>query len=224
MDDNLKDRITAWRADPVLFVREELGAEPKPWQSDVLRALVTERRLAVRTGHGPGKTALLAWAALWWVSTHAMAKVACTAPAEFLCDALMDELLKWMPSGDMWEAEGRKILFGGPHFNFITVRESRADKPEAFAGFMAKHLLFLVDEPSGVPDIIFQCAEGTMMNGTVLLAGTPTRSEGYFFDAFKDGWWTRRVPGENSEYDDDMAETYGVESSIYRNRVLGKFA
>ncbi len=220
MDDKMKDRITAWRADPVLFVREELGAEPKPWQADTLRSLTTEKRLAVRTGHGPGKTALLAWSALWWVFTHAGARVACTGPTELVCDGLMDELLKWVPSGPLWDVEGKNILVGGPHANFITVRRSDPEKPEALQGFMGRHLLFLVDEPSGVPDIIFQCAKGTMMNGTVLLAGTPTRSEGYFFDAFTGGWWTRRVPGENRE----MAGTYGVGSDIYRSRVLGKFA
>ena len=40
------------RDDPVLFVKEILGATPDPWQAECLKALTENSRVAVRSGHG----------------------------------------------------------------------------------------------------------------------------------------------------------------------------
>ena len=62
--------IAAWAGDPVAFVRQAFGAEPEPWQAKALAAVVTEDRIAIRSGHGVGKTAFLAWVLLWWLLTR----------------------------------------------------------------------------------------------------------------------------------------------------------
>ena len=49
-----------FRDHPVHFVREVLGVEPAPYQADVLDALAEFPRVAVRSGHGVGKTATAA--------------------------------------------------------------------------------------------------------------------------------------------------------------------
>jgi len=59
--EQLQEILQRWALDPVLFVTEGLGAEPEIWQAEVLAAVVTEDRIAVRSGHGVGKSALLAW-------------------------------------------------------------------------------------------------------------------------------------------------------------------
>jgi len=50
---------------PVLFVEELLGANPDYWQAEVLRSVVTNDHIAIRSGHGVGKSALLSWKILW---------------------------------------------------------------------------------------------------------------------------------------------------------------
>lgn len=40
------------RNDPVLFVKEILGATPDEWQVEALNALMTKKRVAIRSGHG----------------------------------------------------------------------------------------------------------------------------------------------------------------------------
>ena len=44
--------LTKLKDDPVLFVREILGAEPDEWQAEALNSLTTESRTAIRSGHG----------------------------------------------------------------------------------------------------------------------------------------------------------------------------
>ncbi len=55
--------------DPALFVREVLGAEPKPWQSVSLQAIHDHNRVAIKSGHGVGKSCFLSWMVLWFLST-----------------------------------------------------------------------------------------------------------------------------------------------------------
>ena len=54
-------RETAYRIDPVLWVREVLGEEPAPWQQDFLRAPRGASILAL-TARQVGKTTVAAWA------------------------------------------------------------------------------------------------------------------------------------------------------------------
>jgi hypothetical protein len=61
-----------WHDDPIAFVREEFQAEPDPWQAEALAALPHVNRLALKACKGPGKTAFLAWAILWFL-VHARA-------------------------------------------------------------------------------------------------------------------------------------------------------
>jgi hypothetical protein len=77
--ETIADELVACRADPVRFVEtmfdwncpELKGAAPEPWQLEVLAAirdglpLNKAVRIAVASGHGVGKTALVSWILLW---------------------------------------------------------------------------------------------------------------------------------------------------------------
>ena len=78
-NEKIRAQIVEWAVDPVKFVREVMGAEPEPWQAEAMMALVTNSRVAVRSGHGVGKTTALAWTILWWLCTRRPCKVAVTA-------------------------------------------------------------------------------------------------------------------------------------------------
>jgi len=83
---------------PRLFVREVLGATPDPWQDAALLALERgHTRIAIRSGHGVGKSTFLAWAILWFAATHFPFKCVLTAPsASQLYDALWSEVVAWL--------------------------------------------------------------------------------------------------------------------------------
>ena len=94
---DLADRFSRYRDDPVGFVREQLGAWPEPYQVEVLEACAGSPRVAWRAAHGTGKTAVLAWALLWWLLTRPFSKVIVLAPAfeRQIGRYLLPEARKW---------------------------------------------------------------------------------------------------------------------------------
>jgi hypothetical protein len=238
---SLADAIEQYYYRPDLFVRQVIGATPEPWQVDVMTALITEDKIAIRSGHGVGKSALMSWIVFWWLMTRYPAKVAITAPtAHQLQDVLWGELSKWQRNIviDYFKRlavvkSDRVEIIGAENESFAVARTARKENPEAFQGFHATHMLFLVDEASGVEDIIFEVGEGAMSTAgaKTLMVGNPTRTSGYFYDAFhkmRSHWWTRKVGCEESsrvtrDFIDSMSQRYGRDSNVFRVRVLGDF-
>ena len=86
--------VSRYRDDPVLFVKEVLGADPLPYQAEFLNAIANnERKISVRSGHGTGKSTSASWAMLWFLMLRFPNKVVVTAPTSGqLFDALFAEL------------------------------------------------------------------------------------------------------------------------------------
>ena len=236
----LKNKINLWRSQPEKFVEHVFGAKPEKWQARVLQSLVEHDKIAIRSGHGVGKTALLSWIIFWWLLTRFPAKAACTAPtAHQLSDVLWGELAKWHrkmpePLGSLFQVQSDRVCFKQESQNaFAVARTARKEQPEAFQGFHATHMLFLIDEASAVDDIIFEVGQGAMSTkgAKTLMVGNPTRTQGYFYDAFhknRSQWQCFRVSCLDSsqvdkKYAHHMSEAYGEDSYIYRVRVLGEF-
>ena len=227
--------------DPVLFVKEVLGAEPLPYQAEFLNAIATgERRISIRSGHGTGKSTSASWAMLWYLLMRFPNKVVVTAPTSGqLFDALFAELKRWIgelpkPIQDLLTVKSDRVeLAAAPSEMFISARTSRAETPEALAGVHSDNVLLVVDEASGVPEKVFEAAAGSMSghNATTILLSNPTRSTGTFYESqtrMANTWWTQRwscvdSPLVSDEFVDEMRERYGEESNAFRIRVLGEF-
>ena len=229
------------REQPTYFVEAMLRAKPDPWQSEVMEAVARgDRGVSIRSGHGVGKTSCLSWLALWWIGTHYHAKVILTAPTSAqLQDALLPETKAWLKQSapdfrDMFNVKADRIeLARDPERNFISAKTSRAEQPDALQGVHADNVLLICDEASGVPELVYEAAGGSMsaLNASMVLAGNPVRSSGYFYDTFHklaDTWSTFHVSCVNSdrvskEYVEECRLRYGEESNVYRVRVLGEF-
>jgi len=227
------------RNDPVLFVKEALGGTPTPQQVMLLRAAAEPgARVAVRSGHGVGKSTTLAWIIIWFLCTHDDARVPATAPTGHqLSDILWNELRKWIDKLHPWYKQFLRVtddkvtVEGGT--SFAVARTSRKETPEALQGFHGRNMLFVIDEASGVPEQVFEVAQGALSTkgARTVMAANPTQLSGFFHDAFyRDRErWTRLVfssedsPLVSKEYVDYMAQTYGRDSDIFKVRVLGEF-
>lgn len=240
-----KTTIKRWRnAGPAKFAAEVLGANPSDQQLEGGASLVAKRRVTIRSGHGTGKTAFLAWCVLWFHACYYPAKSPCTAPtAHQLSDVLWAEIALWlrimrerMPELAYefdWSAE-RYYLKSHPQESFAVARTARPERPEALQGFHAANILFLIDEASGVPESVFQVAEGALSTegAYVVMAANPTREDGYFYEShhrMRDRWAALHWDGELSplvskQYVEDMRLKYGPDSPIYQVRVKGNFA
>ena len=218
-----------------------MGAEPTEQQWDGGEQLARRRRVSIRSGHGTGKSTLMAWTILWALTCFARVKVPVTAPtAHQLEDVLWSELATWhrkMPPElrDLFELKSERFeRKDAPAEAFAAARTSRPEKPEALQGFHSEVVVFVIDEASGIPEEVFQVAEGALSTegAYVLMAANPTRMEGYVYDShhkMRANWAALHWNGEESPlvsraYVDEMAQKYGVDSAIYRVRVRGDFA
>lgn len=233
--------IAKYGRDWVALVREVLGGDPDEKQEEILRAVCRgERRIAIRSGHGVGKTTVLAWCVICHILTRFPQKTVCTAPTSSqLFDALASEVKAWMKKlplalQDLLEIQVDQIrLKAAPEESFIAFRTSKPETPEAMAGVHSANVLLVPDEASGIPDPVFESAAGSMSgeNATTLLAGNPVRTSGLFFDAFhklRDKWLTFHIscvghPRISPDFIDDMKRRYTEDSNAYRVRVLGEF-
>jgi len=196
--------------------------------------------VTIRSGHGVGKSCLEAWAVWWMLITHFPLKVPCTAnSADQLQDVLFAEISKWgnkLPEQIKNEFEilsDRLYLKNAPKESFAVARTARAEKPEALQGFHEENLLFVVDEASAVPDVVFEVAQGalTKPGNKALMCGNPTRAQGFFYDShtrMRELWHVVRVSCHDSQlvdsnYIESCKIRYGEQSNSYRVRVLGEF-
>lgn len=199
----------------------------------------THDRVAIRSGHGVGKTALESWFILWFLLTHYPCKIPVTAnSADQLRDVTWAELAKWLRvlpeelSSQFEINTERLFLKAAPGECFAVSRTASRERPEALQGFHAEHLAFVIEEASGIPDSVFEVAQGALSTpgAKVLMCGNPTRLSGFFYDSFhraREKWFTLRVSSEEVPrargHIEDIITRYGQESNAYRVRVQGEF-
>lgn len=197
-------------------------------------------KISISSGHGIGKSVVLAWLILWYLFCYKNAQVPCTAPTtEQMHDILWKELANWhskMPKKykDIyeWSNDYMRVL-ESPKTWFARAKTARKEKPEALAGIHGDYVMFLVDEASGVPDEIFNTAEGAMTgpNVLVIMISNPTRLIGYFYDSHhsdSESWVNMQFDSNDSpivekDYVQRIIEKHGEESDEYLIRVTGAF-
>jgi len=243
-------RVADWRKDPVLFVREELGADPDGWQREVLQAFPVERRIALKACKGPGKTTVLAWLAWNFLATRPHPKVAATSISEDnLGDGLWTEMAKWQSKSKFLQESftWRRTRIESkdhPETWWMSARAwSRAADPtqqaDTLAGLHADYILFLIDESGGVPDAVAAAAEAALATGVevkFLIAGNPTQLSGPLYRAFtseKHLWWRKEITGDPDDPNRaarvdrvwalEQIEKYGRESPYVLVNVFGQF-
>jgi len=240
-----------WRRDPVLYVTQRFGVEPTAQQVQILAAIKEPgAKVSVRSGHGIGKSSAASWAVLWHLETHDFGKVPCTAPSSHqLRDILWGELSKWRRHADQHSAALGipPRFFLSSLFKMVTdavydpsarewgafARTARKENPEALQGFHADALMFVIDEASGVPEEIFEAAEGALSTpgARVLMLGNPTRNSGTFAASHKHnrGEYTalhfrsQDSPLVAPEYRDRLVAKWGEGSNVVRVRADGAF-
>lgn len=246
--------MVAWirsKDNPYLFVTGVLGILPygapnpdnKPqcerWQEQVLKALIKHDRISIRSGHGVGKGALISWLTLWALLTHDDVKVPIAANSQNqLRDNNWPEIGKWHkllpgPLQDRIKIQSERIFVKtAPDSAFAVRRTATKENSEALQGLRGKFSLYLIDEASGIPDIVFEVAQGALSSpgAKAILFSNPTRNSGFFFDThnrLRHRWKCFVVSSEDVPrargHIEDIIEAYGKGSNKYRIRVLGEF-
>ncbi|MFG6334799.1 MAG: terminase B [Lachnospiraceae bacterium] len=232
-----EEAIRYYARNPIDFVEDVIGVKPDDNQRAILRSVEAEPMTSVRSGHGVGKSAVESWAIIWFLCTRPYPKVPCTAPTQHqLFDILWAEAAKWIRNTPALKKEliwtNEKIYMKGhPEEWFAAART--ATNPDALQGFHAEHLLFIIDEASGVKDIVFEPVLGALSTegAKLLMCGNPTRLTGFFYDSHHknrasyntlhvDGRMSARV---NKGFIERISKMYGTDSDVFRVRVAGEF-
>lgn len=234
LDDNA---ILYYADNPIDFVEDILHATPDDKQRNILRSLRDYSMTSVRSGHGIGKSAVEAWSVIWFMVTRPFPKIPCTAPTQHqLYDILWAEISKWMRGNpalkkDLIWTQEKLYMSGQPEEWFAVPRT--ATNPEALQGFHADHVLYIIDEASGVSDKVFEPVLGAMTgpDAKLLMMGNPTRLSGFFYDSHhknRGSYSAIHVDGRDSirvskKFVDQIIEMFGEDSDVFRVRVAGEF-
>lgn len=261
-ESQLVELIASCSGDPLRFVRVafpwaepgsplELHDGPDVWQTQILtevrdglRTLDEAIQEAVASGHGVGKSGLVAWLILWALSTFEDTKGVVTANTETqLRTKTWPELAKW-----------HRMFIAKHWFNFTATSIYSVDpdhektwrvdaiawserNTEAFAGLhnQGKRILVVFDEASAIPDVIWETTEGALTDSDTQIIwcvfGNPTRNTGRFrecFGRYRHRWAPHQIDSRtakmtNKAQIDDWVKDYGEDSDFVRVRVRGVF-
>lgn len=231
------EAILYYAEHPVEFVEDLLHVTPDPQQAAILRSVATNQMTSVRSGHGIGKSAVEAWAVIWFLSTRPFPKIPCTAPTQHqLFDILWAEVSKWLRNNKALERElqwtKEKVYMKQYPEEWFAVART-ASKPDALQGFHAEDILYIIDEASGVDDKVFEPVLGALSTpgARLLMCGNPTQLSGFFYDSHhknRGSYSTFHIDGRNSsrvsqDFINTIITMYGEDSDVFRVRVAGEF-
>jgi hypothetical protein len=240
------------RDNPVRFAEKILGVSLWSKQKEIVQAVMTHDRIAVKSGHKVGKTRLCAVIALWFATMRRRGRVIMTSSSARQVKSILWREIKTLYQGSPFlkslggvchddPNSGLKFPGGSEILGFST------DQPERMAGLSGEHMLFIVDEASGVPEAIFEAIEGNRAGGArLIMISNPTQTSGTFYNAFRDPivralWKTYSVSSEDSpnctgearipglatkEWIDEKRIEWGpdyLKSPLYLVRVRGEF-
>jgi hypothetical protein len=238
---------------------------PRKWQREVLTAMAEHikrnggkldfdvLRLAVSSGRGIGKSALVSWITDWMLSTRIGSTTIISANSESqLRSITWAELTKWlamsinshwfevsatrlMPAKWLTELVERDLKKGTRYWG-VEGRLWSAENPDAYAGVHNfDGVMVIFDEASGIDDAIWAVTSGFFTENTPnrfwLAFSNPRRNTGYFYEAFnsKREFWTskivdaRTVEGTDKAVYEQIIAEYGPDSSQAHVEVYGQF-
>lgn len=199
-------------------------------------------REAIASGHGIGKSALIAWICDFIMSTRPLSVGTVTAnTAPQLETKTWAEIAKWTKkciTGHWFDVTtGRGSMKMVCKFNpenwKCTAQTCVKENSEAFAGQHAPTgtSFYLFDEASAIEDIIDVVSEGGLSDGEPMkfAFGNPTRNSGWFKATAQSKRWhfrsidSRDVAITNKKLIAEMIDDYGVDSDRVKVRVRGMF-
>lgn len=241
-----QQRLRAYQNDPVAWAQDYLKTFVWSKQREVLAALVTHRKVAVRSCHNIGKSYLAALAAAWWISTHEDAFVVTTAPTFNQVKVVLWRYIRRLHrqfnlpgrvNQTEWLIDEDIVAYG---------RKPADQDATGFQGIHAAHVLVILDEACGVPDTLWDAADSLTSNeGCRMLAiGNPDVPSTRFHLISEPGstWHSIRISAFDSPnftgeevpdalrrllisrtWVDEKAKDWGVDNPVYISKVTGEF-
>ncbi len=258
--DFIAEAVALSRKDPDWFLENILRAKDRdPWQVQLIEAINDvfnkyyglptirnhegKNRFTIRSGHGPGKTTTAGMVA-HFVNFTRVAQIVCTATKFKQITTRLWPRFRMLRAGaideyrELMDVKIEKITWANDP-DWCMIPET-ATQPENLQGFHPNGpddwVVFIVDEASGVSEILFQVIQGALATGRaiLILIGNPTQNVGEFYASFNkpivaEMYYQIHVRPEDSSHMDPKEgeryiRRYGIDSPITKVRWLGEFA
>ena len=263
LESQLIEEVAACADDPLAYAQRfypwgekelALSNGPRKWQAKILSTIrdhlqdpetrFQPLRIAVASGKGIGKSALVSMIIDWGMSTCGDCKVVVTAnTGTQLATKTVPEVSKWTRlslNHHWWDVKAQSITSKQPGHE----KEWRTDfipwskeNMEAFSGLhnKDKRMIVIFDEASGIHKTIWSNTDSTLTDENTeiiwIAFGNPTRPDGGFRECFgKDkGLWktfqidARNVEGTNKKELESQVATKGEDSYYVRIWIRGEF-
>ena len=217
---------------------EDLGCQVRERGFDGIHA-VAPIRMATASGHGIGKSTLVAWIVNWILSTrpHCQGTITANTYAQ-LETKTWAAILRWTrlcATSSWFLSTGTRIYHRDhPQTWFCSAQSCREENSEAFAGqhAVSSSSFYLLDEASAIPDRIFEVAEGGLTDGEpmIFMFGNPTRNTGKFYrctyGSEQNRWRARAIDSRTCSLPNQIQiaewlQDYSEDSDFFRVRVRG---
>lgn len=213
-----------FEADPVVWIEDRLGEFLWSKQAEICQSVRVNRRTAVQSCHGSGKSWTVARLVAWWLSEHepGEAFVVTTAPSgPQVKTILWKEIGRAHSLGNLpgrtnmteWLMEVEKV---GPSGVPVTKEEIVAMgrkpsdyEPAAFQGIHARYVLVILDEADGIPRALYDAAASLTANegSRIIAIGNPDNPASHFcMKVLKpdSGWYIIHIDGfKTPNFDND---------------------
>ncbi len=237
-------------ADPVVFAGEVFGLRVWHRQAELLRAVRDHDRVTVTSGHKTGKSTSLAVLA-WWFTADPQRRPAARVVLSSASARQVKKIL-WREIRALYRRAKDRGYELGPEPALdpetgVTWPDGRellgfsTNEPEKMAGVSGAHLLFLLDEASGIPEEIFEAVEGNRAGGAkVALTSNPTQQSGEFYESHhgkRPFYFTLTISSEEAAeveppipglatraWIDEKRAEWGEDSPLLDVRCRGRFA
>jgi len=235
--------------DPATWATERADVFLWSKQREIAQSIVDNRRTAVQSAHGLGKSFLAATLAAWWIDVHPPEEtmVVTTAPSLDQVHAILWEEIRGLHDHaglagvvqrtDRWLVDGRLVGMG---------RKPPDYSESAFQGIHRRFVLVILDEACGIPAWLWTAVE-TITTGDqcrILAIGNPDDPNSHFrrlcqgtpgWESFKiscfdsPNFTGEEVPEKLKElltgqrWVDDRKAEWGEDNPLYIAKVLGEF-
>jgi hypothetical protein len=229
-----------WQLRVLEYIRDELA------RGYALGPTITGAiKIARASGHGIGKSTLVAWITWWAISTFEDTRGTITANTEKqLTTKTRAEIAKWhrlFIAGHLFKMTATAIFSADPSREMtwrIDLVAWSETNPESFAGLhnRGKRILLIFDEASTISDVIWETAEGALTDPETEIIwavfGNPTQNTGRFrecFGRFAARWNHEQVDARdvpfntNRKQHEEWIKDWGEDSDFVRVRVRGVF-
>lgn len=207
---NAANVMRAYRENPVAWSRDVLRRELWEKQRQIVRAVMTHRRVVVASCHAMGKSYTAATVVLWFLFHHPKAIVITTAPTLRQVEGILWKEIRAahrdaaFPLGGSVLTRKLEIAEDWYAFGFTSTEADR------FQGFHAPFVLVVGDEAAGLTDDVFTGMDAVLSGGHArrLLIGNPTDPTSVFAGEFKLGGNVKKF--KVSAFDTPNFTSFGI--------------